>query len=524
MKRTITIKPLYISIGLFVGIVAFFTIVNPSFLSAYNAVTILNAAAILLAVGLGQACVILTGGIDLSVGSIMSLVSVVFMLTLGSTGPWAYLIVILIGLVTGGPWLTAQSARLFGRLVPGPSPLLASRRLADNPKAAFRSVTGLVLAVFLGTLVAGLLPAIESITATPRANALSNVLLDGFMAAPVCGNNVNCTGQEPGPGQGIGQGSGPGQGPAGGLPATSRQRQRIALEGLPPAAGASLLSRLATFRGATVIPIYSLPQLASLGASGPGNGPGTGPVSPPRYNAVVGCQGLRELSVLGRCAPGRQFIKANTMELIQSDNPYYSSQPIAGISNPAAAGDVSKLYLQAVLIKVNNRGSLERVRTFLVTHTPLSASGTAPRTFGEAVQARQGVAATAQRLIDVAVVLTLVVAGCSLAVAVGGSLVERKRPFTLLRVTGTPASALYRVVVLEAVLPLAAATVVAGGMAYALSVLIVQKIAPAGTPVPVPGQAYYVTMAAGLAASLLVILSSLPLLGRITGPASVRFE
>ena len=101
MKRTITIKPLYISIGLFVGIVAFFTIVNPSFLSAYNAVTILNAAAILLAVGLGQACVILTGGIDLSVGSIMSLVSVVFMLTLGSTGPWAYLIVILIGVLSG---------------------------------------------------------------------------------------------------------------------------------------------------------------------------------------------------------------------------------------------------------------------------------------------------------------------------------------------------------------------------------------------------------------------------------------
>ena len=124
---------------------------------------------------------------------------------------------------------------------------------------------------------------------------------------------------------------------------------------------------------------------------------------------------------------------------------------------------------------MNSRATLERVRTFLVTHTPLSASGTAPRTFGEAVQARQGVATTVQRLIDVAVVLTLVVAGCSLAVAVGGSLVERKRPFTLLRVTGTPMSVLYRVVLLEAVLPLAAATIVAGGIAYGLSVLTVQQ-------------------------------------------------
>ena len=68
-----------------------------------------------------------------------------------------------------------------------------------------------------------------------------------------------------------------------------------------------------------------------------------------------------------------------------------------------------------------------------------------------------------QRLIYIAVALTLIVAGCSLAVPVGGSLVERKRPFTLLRVTGTPTSTLYRVVFLEAVLPLVAATVVAGG-------------------------------------------------------------
>jgi ribose/xylose/arabinose/galactoside ABC-type transport system permease subunit len=101
MKRAITIKPLYISLGLFVVIVAAFTSGNRSFLSAYNAVTVLNAAAILLAVGLGQACVILTGGIDLSVGSIMSLVSVVFMMTLGPLGAWSYPLVLVIGTASG---------------------------------------------------------------------------------------------------------------------------------------------------------------------------------------------------------------------------------------------------------------------------------------------------------------------------------------------------------------------------------------------------------------------------------------
>jgi hypothetical protein len=417
------------------------------------------------------------------------------------------LIVIMIGLVVGGPWLTAQAARLFGRLGSGPSQLLAARRLADNPKAAFRSVTGLVLAVFLGTVVAGLLPAIESITATPSAKALNNVLLDTFVSTPVCGNNVNCTGNSAG----------------GGPAATSAQRQRISLDGLPPAAAATLLGELGAFRGATVIPVYSAPR--GLPGKEPNKGPASGPgPGTPQYNAVISCAGLRELRVLGQCAPGVQAVKASTANMIFSDNPYFSTRPIASGSNPAASGSVSNLYLQAVLIKVNGTATLERVRTFLVTHTAQSASGTAPRTFGEAVQARQAVAAAVQRLFDVAVVLTLVVAGCSLAVAVGGSLVERKRPFTLLRVTGTPTSALYRVVLLEAVSPLAAATIVAGGTAYVISVLTVQKMAPAGTPMPVPGPVYYITMAVGLVASLLVILASLPLLGRITGPGNVRFE
>jgi hypothetical protein len=421
------------------------------------------------------------------------------------------LIIILIGLVVGGSWLTARAARLFGRVAPGTSSLLATRRLADNPKAAFRSVTGLVLAVFLGTLVAGLLPAIERISNTPSARALSNVLLDAFVSTPVCGNNVNCTGNAPG--------GGPGALPGGGQAATSAQRQRISLLGLPPATAAALLAELRALPGATVIPVYSVPQKPS-----PHKGPGGPAQGPPQNNAVISCAGLRELRVLGQCAPGLEYVQASSASMIFSDNPLYSTQPIASAASPAASSDVSKLYLQAVLIKVNSAATLERVRTFLVTHTPLSASGTAPRTFGEAVQARQGVATTVQRLIDVAVILTLVVAGCSLAVAMGGGLVERKRPFTLLRLTGTPTPALYRVVFLEAVFPLAAAIVVAAGTAYALAVLTVHKMAPAGTPVPALGHVYYLTMAGGLVASLLVILASLPLLGRITGPGSVRFE
>ena len=412
------------------------------------------------------------------------------------------LIIILIGLVVAGPWLTDRAARLFGRLSSSASSLLAARRLADNPKGAFRSVRGLVLAVFLGTVLAGLLPAVEATTVTPSAKALSNVLLDGFTAAPVCGNTVNCSGNT---------------GVTGPQPGATALQQRIAREGLPPQAATALLQGLSAFRGATVFPVYSL----VIKASSPGDRQVN--VLQAAVVGIMSCADLRQLAVLGQCAPGLTGVQVTAGSMFD-DNPRYSTQPIAGPGSRAASDNFSGLYLQALLVKISNPATLEKVRTYLVTHTPESASGAAPRTFGEAVQARADLVATVERLLYIAVVLTLIVAGCSLAVAVGGGLAERKRPFTLLRVTGTPGATLYRVVLLEALLPLVAATIVAAGLGYGLAVAAVGKFAPAGTPVPVPGGTYYLTVGGGLIASVLLILAALPLLGLITTTNSVRFE
>jgi hypothetical protein len=52
----------------------------------------------------------------------------------------------------------------------------------------------------------------------------------------------------------------------------------------------------------------------------------------------------------------------------------------------------------------------------------------------------------------------------------------------------------------------------------------VGSIAPAGTPVPVPGHAYFLMMGGGLLGALAVIAAALPMLGRITSTARVRFE
>jgi ribose transport system permease protein len=87
---------IYIALLLLFIIVVVFVMINRSFLSIYNLKTIGNLTAILLTVGLGQSFVIITGGIDLSVGGIISLISVVYLLSLEFFGFFAFFIALVV--------------------------------------------------------------------------------------------------------------------------------------------------------------------------------------------------------------------------------------------------------------------------------------------------------------------------------------------------------------------------------------------------------------------------------------------
>ncbi len=414
------------------------------------------------------------------------------------------LLLTMVGLVIAGPWFTWATARLFGSMSRGAAPLLASRRLADNPKAAFRSVTGLVLAVFLGTMVGTLVPAVNATEASPTNGSLSNVLLD----------QVGMSG-----------------------PAATR-----------------LLGGLSAIGGATVYPFYAAAS-PDAGTGGPGGGPsgqagkgGSGRSARGNGNnrsgggvqigpgkaltggaTVVSCAVMRDLAVFGQCAPGVATVTTNDGSMF-GDNPLYNTQAFVSASDPAYHGALAGLPLQAVLVRVNSPATLERVRTYLAVNAPPQVSGgqgqspTPPRTFGETLQIRTQRADTLENLVYAAVALTLIVAGCSLAVAVGGGLVDRKRPFTLLRVGGIGVGVLSGVVLLEAAVPLVAATLIAAGIAYGSSVLAFVRLAPAGTAIPQLGHAYFELMGAGLVLAFAVIAVTLPLLRRMTVPGNVRFE
>lgn len=211
--------------------------------------------------------------------------------------------------------------------------------------------------------------------------------------------------------------------------------------------------------------------------------------------------------------------------------------PLVTRSTPAASADLAGLSLSALLVKTNNAATLERVRTFLSTSVPsvvppgggssLSAwqmGSLEAQTFGEVATIRNNDVTNIERVVLAALVLTLIVAGCSLAVTVGGSLVERRRQFTLLRVSGTSSGALRKVVLLESVLPLATAALVAAGAALGVAIPTVKAVLPQVAGAVVPGPVYYGALGAGLAGCLLVVCATLPLLSRITQPENARFE
>ena len=94
-------------LGLFVLILVVGTVValiNPRFLSAINISNTANLVGLFGLFAIGEAFVIITGGIELSVGSMIALLGVIFVDLIASRGvPWpvASLIILLLGILMG---------------------------------------------------------------------------------------------------------------------------------------------------------------------------------------------------------------------------------------------------------------------------------------------------------------------------------------------------------------------------------------------------------------------------------------
>jgi hypothetical protein len=403
-------------------------------------------------------------------------------------------LLIIVGLFIAGPWLTMVAARAMARWTSRPATLLAACRLADDPRAAFRAVSGLVLALFITTV------AVVAITTQNAKNltrfgsaAEANVLTDQVSASDKgVGNTV------PGaPGARAGEA---GPGPAAPVTPLTAQLRRI------PGVQGVLVVRAA--------PRLTIPgTLHGLG----GNFGSTGPVPA----GVVSCAQLATVPALGRCPAGAATARFPSDGF---NGPLFGTDATA-ITWPAAnvpATRLDTLGVDAINVAANgSTPAVEQARTVL-ENAPAYPSVSALSTLGDIVAQDHSKHSDYQQLANVVILVSLPIAGCTLAAGIAAGLADRKRPFSLLRLTGARLATLRRVVALEGAVPLLAVAAVAIGTGFAGAAMFATEAQQ--HPMVAPGAGYYLLTAAGIIVSLGIIAATFPLLARITGPEVARNE
>ena len=374
-------------------------------------------------------------------------------------------VLLVVGLVFAGPWFTTAGARLMANRASRPSTLIAGRRLLDNPKAAFRFISGLVIALFVASAAIGALSSIAAASSSGTGSAGKDTLADPFCSFSAS----NC-------------------------PASAHV----------PSVPGHVLTELRTTPGVrSVTLVHQSPSQAQLRNS----------------FGIVACDQLARTPAIGTCAPGASVANIGYfLSNLLGHNSHASSTvwPSASLSVASAA----RLPVDAVVVATDGSpGSLERARTTLERAFPFQGTPVAVEAFDPSTGR---LLTMIQDMTDVVIVASLIIAACSLAVNIAAGLNERKRPFSLLRLTGVPTALLHRVVALESALPLllvAAVSIVVGLVSAALYLH-----SQVGIAFSIPGIAYWATVIGGLAASLAIIASTFPLLNRITGPEVARNE
>ncbi|HEX3797016.1 MAG TPA: FtsX-like permease family protein [Acidimicrobiales bacterium] len=373
-------------------------------------------------------------------------------------------VLLVVGLVLAGPWFTTAGSRFMTKRAHHPAALIAGRRLLDNPKAAFRFISGLVIALFVASALIGALSSINAVAAAADGGGSGSATL----ADPFCAfSTTDC-------------------------PAAAQV----------PSVPAAVMAELHSTPGVRAVTVvHDSPSQAGFG----------------RSFGYVSCQQLARTPAIGTCAPGVTVASVGyflSHVLGHSSHASVMDWPSAGIS-PAQA---ERLPVDAIVVATDGSSDArERVRTVLERAFPFQG---APVAIDSLDPSTARLLSMIQDMTDVMIVASLIIAACSLAVNIAAGLGERKRPFSLLRLTGVPLGVLRRIVALESALPLlivAAVSVVVGLVSAALFLH-----SQVGIAFRIPGLAFWATVIGGLAASLAIIASTFPLLNRMTGPEVAR--
>ncbi len=250
--------------------------------------------------------------------------------------------------------------------------------------------------------------------------------------------------------------------------------------------------------------------------------PGAG--SQPTPAGVVSCAQLAAVPALGRCPAGA---RAAAFPADGFAGPLYGvdATPITWPAANIQATRLDRLGVDAINVATNGTvAAVEQARTVLENAPGYAAylGDGAPSTVGELIAQSNPTNSGYQQLANTMILVSLPIAGCTLAAGIAAGLADRKRPFSMLRLTGARLAMLRRVVALESAVPLLAAAAVAIGTGFGATAMYASL--EMQHPMVAPGAPYYLLTAGGILAALGIIAATFPLLARITGPEVARNE
>jgi len=403
--------------------------------------------------------------------------------------------VLLFTLVYAGPWITRACGLVLARS-DSPARLLAGRRLADNPGAGFTAVAGVVLAVLITTVFAATTPAAAESVADTRISGQQDGTAQvnlGFSTSSTATNT-----------------------------ALAQDIQRV-----PGVRAATLVYVSSVQDGSdpTYAWIGNCEQIqAATRATGLPCGQAPVLVATNRQHLVDGGRTveLGNLTAADITAGTDPTSMPNAVSLIPDSTAAMPAQ--TGIDTPGLIVDpgrvtdvLGQLRPTLILTAYDTDAALEQVRTLVQQ-----------RVVGSQIQNRQstydGFSSGARQLyrtLTVAALGVFAVAALGLVIALAAGLLERRRPFALLRASGTPLQTLQATAMLEVATPL----LVMAALATVLGALVGHlTISATGTAQSLPWADLGLPVAGGVVLTLLLVSCALPLVRRTTSTEETRFD
>lgn len=379
----------------------------------------------------------------------------------------------MLGLVLAGPWLIMTGSKLMASRTSRVPVLLAGRRLSDNPKGSFRAISGLILAIFVTSVSVGTISTILADHGSTSSSApASRTVTDQF--AFTTNNSI-------------------------------------------PSVSQSVVESLRSIRGVKGVTIvYVAPANLRID----GRVPNINGLGGDLQDGLVSCAELASTPALGRCHAGATyaalgddvaFMRVTRSVTVAASTTWPSAQPTT---------NVTKLPVQLIAVATNGSTSvIEKVQTVLDRDFMFESTTSL---FGEVDAKSSQLLNELRTSSEVVTLASLLIAGCSLAVAMAAGVSERKRPFGLLRLSGAPLGVLQRMVAFETAGPLLVISVASAMTGFVASDLFLRS--QLGLTLRPPGMSYYFIVGGGLVGALAMIASTLPLLDRSTRPQNVRME